>query len=114
MTSFMASEIFNRHQRFLAGLYDRLDASHACRIEWTNSDRFHEVRGFILKHADQEWPFTDALSFCVMSELRLRRALAKDEHFRQAGCPCSLARRVLDAQRSRGKMRALTPEASQP
>jgi uncharacterized protein len=69
----------------LAQLFERLDASQACRIEWTDAERFQEVRIFFLKHADQDWSFTDCLSFCVMSGLRLRDALTKDEHFRQAG-----------------------------
>lgn len=74
-----------RKTHLLAQLYGRLDASRACRIEWTDSARFDEVRTFFLKHADQEWSFTDCLSFCVMSEFRLRDALTKDVHFRQAG-----------------------------
>lgn len=69
----------------LTGLFDRLDHSQACRIEWTDADRFHKVRTFFLKHADQEWSFTDCVSFRVMTELRLRDALTKDSHFRQAG-----------------------------
>lgn len=70
----------------LAGpLFERLDASSAFRIEWTDSQRFAEVRDFFLKHHDQDWSFTDCLSFCVMSELKLRDALTKDAHFQQAG-----------------------------
>jgi predicted nucleic acid-binding protein len=74
-----------RKNQLVLQLFDRLDKSQACRIEWTDSDRFHDVRTFFLKHSDQEWSFTDCLSFCVMSELRLRDALTKDAHFEQAG-----------------------------
>lgn len=74
-----------RKTHLLASLFDRLDQSRACRIEWTASERFHEVRAYFLKHADQEWSFTDCLSFRVMKELRLRDALTKDAHFLQAG-----------------------------
>jgi predicted nucleic acid-binding protein len=71
--------------RLLPPLFERLDASQAFRIEWTDSDRFHDVRRFFLKHADQEWSFTDCLSFRVMTRFRLRDALTKDDHFEQAG-----------------------------
>jgi predicted nucleic acid-binding protein len=74
-----------RKNQLVFQLFDRLDQSQACRIEWTDSDRFHEVRTFFVKHADQDWSFTDCLSFRVMSELRLRDALTKDAHFEQAG-----------------------------
>jgi hypothetical protein len=74
-----------RKTHLLAGLFERLDQSRACRIEWTDSERFHDVRAFFLKHADQRWSFTDCLSFVVMKTLRLREALTNDAHFRQAG-----------------------------
>jgi predicted nucleic acid-binding protein len=69
----------------LVPFFDRLDASRACRTEWTDADRFREVRAFFLKHTDQAWSFTDCLSFRVMKQFRLRDALTKDAHFRQAG-----------------------------
>jgi uncharacterized protein len=62
-----------------------VDASRACTIEWTDSERFLDVRTFFLKHADQPWSFTDCLSFRVMTQLRLRDALTKDLHFQHAG-----------------------------
>lgn len=74
-----------RKTHLLSNLFERLDASHACRTVWTDSQRFHEARRFYLKHADQDWSFTDCLSFCVMAECRIREALTKDAHFRQAG-----------------------------
>jgi predicted nucleic acid-binding protein len=69
----------------LGALFERLDASSACRIEWTDAERFQEVRAFFLKHTDQAWSFTDCLSFLVMKQLRLRDAFTKDAHFGQAG-----------------------------
>ena len=74
-----------RKTHLLATLFERLDQSRACRIEWTDSERYHDVREFFVKHADQGWSFTDCLSFVVMSDLRLREALTKDLHFQQAG-----------------------------
>lgn len=74
-----------RKTHLIAKFLERVDQSQACRIEWTDSERFQNVRAFFLRHADQAWSFTDCLSFVVMSDLRLRDALTKDDHFHQAG-----------------------------
>jgi uncharacterized protein len=69
----------------VSNFFDTIASSQACRIEWTDSDRFDDVRKFFLKHSDQAWSFTDCMSFRTMKHLRLRDALTKDEHFREAG-----------------------------
>ncbi len=74
-----------RKTHLIAGLFERVEQSQACRIEWTDSARFQKTRLFFLKHADQEWSFTDCLSFVLMSELGLRDALTKDSHLLHAG-----------------------------
>ncbi len=66
--------------------------SAACRVEWTDSERFAKTASFFTKHADQTWSFTDCLSFVVMKDLRLRDALTKDAHFDQAGFVALLRR----------------------
>jgi uncharacterized protein len=66
-------------------LFDVLEQSRAFRIEWTDSDRFREVLAFFHKHFDQEWSFTDCLSFVTMARLKLSDALTKDAHFTHAG-----------------------------
>ena len=73
------------HTRLLNGFFERLQTSHACRTEWTDADRFRAGQAFLLKHLDQAWSFTDCLSFCLMSELRLHEALTKDKHYDEAG-----------------------------
>ena len=47
--------------------------------------KFDVVRQFFTKHSDKQWSFTDCFSFCVMKERKIRRALAADKHFKQAG-----------------------------
>lgn len=75
-----------RGQRSLIDQFvDRVLNSKACRIEWTDSARFAATVVFFLKRLDQEWSFTDCLSFRIMTELRLREALTKDAHFEAAG-----------------------------
>ncbi len=41
--------------------------------------RFYEARG------DKDWSLTDCLSFLVMEQRRIPRALTTDRHFQQAG-----------------------------
>src|SRR6187200_1476046 len=36
-------------------LFEKLDESEAFRIEWTDADRFQEVRAYFVKHKDQDW-----------------------------------------------------------
>jgi predicted nucleic acid-binding protein len=69
----------------LRRLFETLEQSQVCRIEWTDPDRFQEAQTFFLKHTDQAWSFTDCLSFRVMKQLRLGDALTKDGHFHEAG-----------------------------
>ncbi len=71
--------------RLASELFDRVFQSTACRVIWTDEDRFVQVREFFLKHLDQAWSFTDCVSFCVMKELRITEALTSDQHFEQAG-----------------------------
>jgi len=73
------------HVHLLRTFFDTVLASDACRVEWTDAERFDAVRAFFLKHADQAWSFTDCLSFSIMKEWRLREALTKDGHFQAAG-----------------------------
>ena len=73
------------HVHLLCAFFDAVLASSTCQVEWTDCDRFDAVRAYFLKHADQAWSFTDCLSFVIMRELRLRDALTKDSHFREAG-----------------------------
>ncbi|MGI9301230.1 MAG: type II toxin-antitoxin system VapC family toxin [Gammaproteobacteria bacterium] len=73
------------HTHLLKTFFDGAVQSAACRVEWTDSDRFIETMSFFLKYADHGWSFTDCLSFRVMKSLRLQQALTKDSHFQEAG-----------------------------
>ena len=73
------------HSQLLHAFFDTVFASRACRLEWTDAERFTNTRTFFLKHLDQNWSFTDCVSFRVMKQDRLREALTKDQHFEEAG-----------------------------
>jgi uncharacterized protein len=68
-----------------ANFFERVFDSMACRVEWTDENRFQSTRAFFQRHTDKSWSFTDCLSFCVMKAFRLSDALASDRHFEQAG-----------------------------
>ncbi|MGI9569296.1 MAG: type II toxin-antitoxin system VapC family toxin [Desulfobulbia bacterium] len=69
----------------LADFFDSVLQSRVCHVEWTDSERFHSTTEYFLKTSDQRWSFTDCLSFLVMRELKIKNALTKDTHFREAG-----------------------------
>ena len=73
------------HGHLLSSFFHSVFESRALRVEWTDAERFLRTRRFFLKHQDQPWSFTDCLSFCLMKELRIRKAMTKDSHFRAAG-----------------------------
>jgi len=73
------------HGHLIEGFLESILASKACTIEWMDPQRFDATRQFHRKHSDKAWSFTDCFSFCMMQERKLRRALTKDAHFRQAG-----------------------------
>jgi predicted nucleic acid-binding protein len=69
----------------VGGLFEIVIASNVCGIEWMDAHRFAATQKVFLKHEDQEWSFTDCFSFQVMRQFKLRDALTKDEHFKEAG-----------------------------
>ena len=71
--------------KLLAEFFRLTDESQALSTEWISPDRFSAARKFMLKHLDQEFSFTDCVSFVAMKELHLADALATDSHFRIAG-----------------------------
>lgn len=69
----------------LTAFFGTILRSNVCQIAWTDSGRFREVMAYTLQHANQNWSFKDCVSFCVMRDLKLKKALTKDEHVEHAG-----------------------------
>ena len=66
-------------------------SSEALRLQWIDSDRFHEAADLFTRHSDKQWSFTDCVSFILMREMKLRDCFTTDHHFRQAGFNVLLA-----------------------
>lgn len=65
--------------------WTQVDGSARLRWERITVERFERARGLFFKYRDKDFSFTDCTSFAVMQELRLKRALTTDRHFRQMG-----------------------------
>lgn len=65
--------------------WDRIEGSARVRWEWIGVSRAEKARGLFFRHRDKDYSFTDCTSFVVMQELKLKRVLTTDRHFRQIG-----------------------------
>ena len=65
--------------------WEQIEGSSRLRWEWIGMARAEKARNVVLRHHDKEYSFTDCTSFVVMQELKLKRALTTDHHFRQMG-----------------------------
>ena len=63
----------------------QIEGSTRVRIEWMHAERTERARAMFFRYRDKAFSFTDCTSFVVMKELRLRKCLTLDGHFRQAG-----------------------------
>ena len=61
----------------------QIDGSSRLRIESIDESRRERARALFFRYRDKDFSFTDCCSFVVMRELRIRRALTLDHHFRQ-------------------------------
>jgi predicted nucleic acid-binding protein len=65
--------------------WEQVDSSTRLRWELVDPARAEKARAWFFRWRDKDFSFTDCTSFVVMKELRLRRALTPDRHFRDAG-----------------------------
>ena len=63
----------------------QIDGSSRLRMELIDGARRERALALFFRYRDKEFSFTDCCSFVLMRELRIRRALTLDHHFRQAG-----------------------------
>ena len=65
--------------------WEQIEGSSRLRWEWIGMARAEKARSVFFRHRDKDYSFTDCTSFVVMQELKLKRALTTDRHFRQMG-----------------------------
>ncbi len=63
----------------------RIDGSTRLRIESVDEARRERARALFFRYRDKNFSFTDCCSVVLMRELRIRRVLTLDHHFRQMG-----------------------------
>jgi predicted nucleic acid-binding protein len=63
----------------------QIEGSSRVRWEWIDVTRAEGARHVFFRQRDKEYSFTDCTSFVVMQELKLKRVLTTDRHFRQMG-----------------------------
>lgn len=61
-------------------------------LVYASPELFSEGLSFHMSRPDKSWSLTDCISFFVMGQRRLHRALAFDHHFEQAGFEALLRR----------------------
>ena len=77
--------------RFRLGLdaaeawWNQIVGSARLRIETIDDSRAEKSRSLFFRYRDKDFSFTDCTSFVVMTEIRTRKALTLDHHFRQIG-----------------------------
>ena len=64
------------------------------RLVEVDSAAFQEAADMFRKHSDKEWSLTDCVSFVVMRDRAITKALTADAHFSQAGFEALLQARV--------------------
>ena len=74
----------------LGEFFELIEHSAALTLTPIGPGRFREACGYLLKHREQGYSFTDVTSFIVMRELGMADALTDDLHFEEAGFGCLL------------------------
>jgi predicted nucleic acid-binding protein len=73
-----------RHKAAIEFL-ERIKASPRILKIYSNENIETEAEGILAKYMDQEFSYTDAVSFVIMKRQRIRRAFCFDKHFATAG-----------------------------
>jgi predicted nucleic acid-binding protein len=77
--------VARKHPHLVAHFLDYLEQSSALLVINPDETLLSSAKAFIRRRADQGFSFVDCLSFCLMKERQVSRALTADEHFRKAG-----------------------------
>ena len=73
-----------RHKAAIEFL-ERMKASPKILTIYSNQNIETEAEGILVKYSDQDYSYTDAVSFVIMKRQKIRKALCFDKHFVTAG-----------------------------
>jgi predicted nucleic acid-binding protein len=62
-----------------------IKADSSCEVVWASPELFEAGARLHEQRPDKAWSLTDCISFHIMREREISRALAYDHHFQQAG-----------------------------
>jgi uncharacterized protein len=74
-----------QHRKTGSELLQQIEADQAVTIEPLSENRYAQALALYVARTDKEWGLVDCLSFELMRELSITKALTADEHFEQAG-----------------------------
>jgi predicted nucleic acid-binding protein len=74
-----------KRPHLVARFLDYLEQSAALLVINPDDALLASAKDLIRRQAEQGYSFVDCLSFCLMKERRVSKALTTDEHFRKAG-----------------------------
>ena len=72
------------HRKAISFL-DLIERSSLIRCVWSDQELEAQARDILRRHNDQDFSYTDAVSFAVMKHFELTEAFAFDHHFSTAG-----------------------------
>ncbi len=72
-------------QQVAVKFVDKLFNNRAVKVVWVDELRFKSALRLLQNRADKQYSLCDAVSFQIMREVRVYRALTTDQHFDQEG-----------------------------
>lgn len=72
------------HRKAISFL-DLIERSSLIRCVWSDQELEAQARDILRRYDDQDFSYTDAVSFAVMEQLELTEAFAFDHHFSTTG-----------------------------
>ena len=77
--------VARKRPHLVARFLDYVDSSAALLLVNPDDTLLRAAKAMIRQQAEQSYSFVDCISFCLMKERGIRKALTTDSHYRKAG-----------------------------
>jgi len=77
--------VARKRPHLVARFLDYVDSSAALLLVNPDDTLLRAAKALIRQQAEQGYSFVDCISFCLMKERGIRKALTTDSHYRKAG-----------------------------